>query len=92
MDHAFHIVQNILICESNHLVPMLDEVLGSLGIIGLSRFMRISINFDDQAQFPAEEVGIIRTYGHLPTEFPATDLSFGQIFPEFAFSGRGCIA
>jgi hypothetical protein len=91
-DHTLNIAQNLIICESNHLVPVLEKVVRSLGIFALSRLMRISINFYDQSQLTAEKVGIIGAYGHLSAEFSATDLPFGQVFPEFAFGGRCRIA
>ena len=71
---TLNIAQNIIIGESQKLVSMIDEISGSLRVIALLCFMRISVNFYNQSQFTAQKVSIIGANGHLSAEFAPTDL------------------
>lgn len=86
--HAFKIFHHIHIAKAQDLIAWGATVIFSAGIIINAVVVIInavvvarSVYFDDEVQFPAEEVGEVRADGHLAAELMA-EFAGAEVLPQ----------
>lgn len=79
--HAFKIFHHIHIAKAQDLIAWGATVIFSAGIIINAVVVARSVYFDDEVQFPAEEVGEVRADGHLAAELMA-EFAGAEVLPQ----------
>ena len=77
-DHCVDIVQHIVICEAEHAIAKLSQVLIPGAVIRLLADVNPAVSFNDQFLLAAAEINDIRRNGVLAHEFAAFDLPAAQ--------------
>lgn len=83
---AFEISHHIGIGKSQDLITMCAAIFCTLGVIGKAEVVTFSIEFDDELEFSAQEIGEIGADRHLATEL-VTELLAAKLLPQKSF---GC--
>jgi hypothetical protein len=68
---AFEIFHHIGIGKSQDLITMRDAIFCALGVIDRAEVVTFPVEFDDELEFAAQEIGEIGADRHLAAEFVA---------------------
>lgn len=77
---AFKIFHHIGIRKAQDLIALRAAIIVATRVIIYGVIVAVPIQFDDEAQFAAEEIGEIRTDRHLAAEFMA-EFSVALVLP-----------
>ena len=78
---AFEIFHHIGIGKAQDLITLGMAIIVSTGIIRNDVVMTFAVEFDDELEFPAEEVSEIGADRHLTAEF-ITEFSVAELLPQ----------
>jgi hypothetical protein len=89
LQHPVQILQHFVIPEPQHAIALCFEGYRAALVLVRSACMLAAVDFNDQLQFLAQEVGEVRTARMLAPKLEADEPAGAQSIPEPAFGVRG---